>query len=86
MSTAQLGIFAMGTPSHLYLEFDRRPGSVGRALATGVADFREPRTTMSGVNLVAGFRPELWRELQPNGVPPNLAGFDRDLVSVRTAT
>lgn len=70
----------MGTPAHLYLEFDRRPGRDGRALATGVADLREPRTTMAGVNLVAGFRPELWRELQPDEVPPNLAGFDRDLV------
>src|SRR5271155_3056746 len=71
MSTAQLGIFAMGTPSHLYLEFDRRPGRDGRALATGVADLREPRTTIGGVNLGAGFRPELWRELQPGGGPPN---------------
>ena len=80
MSVAQAGIFALGTPSHLYLEFDRRPGTEGRTLARGVADLRDPRTTMAGVNLVSGFRPDLWREFQPDAIPPTLVGFDRDLV------
>ena len=35
---------------------------------------------MGGVNLVAGFRPELWRSVAPDDAPPGLAGFDTDLV------
>ena len=63
MRTPQSGIFALGTNSHAYLELD---GSVGgEQLVRAVASLREPRTTMGGVNLVAGFRPELWREAVP---------------------
>jgi putative iron-dependent peroxidase len=35
---------------------------------------------MGGVNLVAGFRPELWREVFPKDAPSRLEGFNRDLV------
>jgi putative iron-dependent peroxidase len=49
-------------------------------LASAVASLREPRTTMGGVNLVAGFRPELWRELVPDDAPVGAEGFNRDLV------
>jgi putative iron-dependent peroxidase len=80
MSTPQGGIFALGTASHAYLEFDaRRPGAA-RDVVTAVASLREPRTTMGGVNLVAGFRPELWREVAPEDAPPDVEGFNRDLV------
>jgi putative iron-dependent peroxidase len=34
---------------------------------------------MGGVNLVAGFRPELWREVMPDDAPPGLEGFNHDL-------
>jgi putative iron-dependent peroxidase len=37
---------------------------------------------MGGVNLVAGFRPELWRELAPEDTPADAAGFDADIVGV----
>jgi putative iron-dependent peroxidase len=43
---------------------------------------REPRTTMGGVNLVAGFAPELWREVAPGEAPPELRGFREDIVGV----
>src|SRR5258708_5308880 len=82
MSTPQSGIFALGTASHTYLEFDARPGGATRELVRAVASLREPRTTMGGVNLVAGFRPELWREILPDDVPASLAGFNDDLVGV----
>jgi putative iron-dependent peroxidase len=75
----QSGIFALGTASHAYLEFDAR-GREG--LVTAVASLREPRTTMGGVNLVAGFRPELWRAAAPNDAPDDVAGFDADLVGI----
>ena len=56
----QAGIFALGTASHAYLELD----------------LREPRTTIGGVNLVAGLRPELWRDRVGAPAPPALHGFD----------
>jgi porphyrinogen peroxidase len=59
MNAPQAGIFALGTSSHAYLEFDRAGGYEGLELVETIASLREPRTTMGGVNLVAGFRPEL---------------------------
>jgi putative iron-dependent peroxidase len=35
---------------------------------------------MGGVNLVAGFRPELWRTVMPEHTPANLIGFNADLI------
>ena len=37
---------------------------------------------MGGVNLVAGFRPELWRGVVPVEAPAELGGFDEDIVGV----
>ena len=80
--TPQAGIFALGTASHAYLEFDIRSGVDARALIDAIAGLREPRTTMGGVNLVAGFRPELWRKVAPESSPENLAGFNTDIVGI----
>ena len=80
MSTPQGGIFALGTSSHAYLEFDLRVGVAEDALASALAGLREPRTTMGGVNLVMGFRPTLWRALQPEAMPEAIEDFDRDVV------
>jgi putative iron-dependent peroxidase len=80
MSSPQSGIFALGTSSHTYLEFDLRAGVNPRELVHGVAALREPRTTMGGVNLVAGFRPELWRAVTPDDSPDGVVGFNQDLV------
>ncbi len=82
MATAQPGIFALGTASHAYLELDRAAGMDERDVVTAVASLREPRTTMGGVNLVAGFRPELWRAVMPDEVPAELSGFDADVGGV----
>jgi porphyrinogen peroxidase len=78
MRAPQSGVFALGTASHAYLELDAR-GAAGEVVRA-VAALREPRTTMGGVNLVAGFRPELWREVVPDDAPAELEGFNRDLV------
>ena len=80
MNAPQSGIFALGNPSHAYLEFNLQPGGDSHALVTAMADLREPRTTIGGVNLVSGFRPELWRNLVPDGLPGDLVGFNEDLV------
>src|SRR6201987_3785333 len=79
MRTPQGGIFALGTASHAYLEFDAAVGR-GVDLVAALAGLREPRTTMGGVNLVAGFRPTLWAEIVPDDAPADVTDFDRDLV------
>src|SRR5579864_8598240 len=73
----QGGIFALGTSSHAYLGFD---SGDGRGLIAALSSLREPRTTMGGVNLVAGFRPELWSVSFPDEIPAGIAGFNEDLV------
>ena len=78
MKNPQSGIFALGTSSHAYLEFDAS-GRNGHELVRAIASLREPRTTMGGVNLVAGFRPELWQSLVPDGMPSGLEGFNAPL-------
>ena len=75
MVTPQTGIFALGTMSHVYLEFDERPGADPSELVGLVASLREPRTTIGGVNLVAGFRPELWASVAPGASPAGLTSF-----------
>jgi putative iron-dependent peroxidase len=82
VSNPQGGIFALGTGSHAYLEFDCEPGRAGRDLVAAIASLREPRTTMGGVNLVAGFRPELWRDVAPGDAPQELAGFNETISGV----
>src|SRR5438034_1203416 len=81
MRTPQGGIFALGTASHAYLEFDAA-GHGKKDLVQAIASLREPRTTMGGVNLVAGFRPELWREVAPDDAPAGLEGFTEDVTGV----
>jgi putative iron-dependent peroxidase len=82
MSTPQGGIFALGTASHAYLDFDVSAGRDGRDMVVAIASLREPRTTMGGVNLVAGFRPGLWREVAPDSAPSDLDDFSEDLIGV----
>jgi len=82
MATPQTGIFAIGTSSHAYLELDVAAGMSTAAAVERVASLREPRTTIGGVNLVAGFRPELWAAVAPSATPPGVAGFDEAIVGV----
>jgi porphyrinogen peroxidase len=75
MASPQTGLFALGTGSHAYLELDVVPDVDPRAVVAKVASFREPRTTIGGVNLVAGFRPELWASVAPDASPDGVRGF-----------
>lgn len=45
-----------------------------------ISSLREPRTTIDGVNLIAGFRPELWRKSAPRHAPTGVEGFNKDVV------
>lgn len=70
MPRPQTGIFALGTMSHAYLEFDRLPGTEPAALVAATSAITEPRTTMGGVNLVSGFRPTVWSAIAGSSAPP----------------
>ena len=72
----QSGIFALGTASHAYLEFDLIDGVDPRELVGRLAALREPRTTIGGINRVVGLRPELWRDRVGAAAPADLHGFD----------
>ena len=86
MSTPQSGILALGTTAHAFLEFDLRAERKGPELVRAIASLREPRTTIGGVNLVAGFRPERWREAAPEEAPSDAEGFEHDLVGIEGFT
>jgi putative iron-dependent peroxidase len=81
MASPQTGIFALGTASHAYLEFDLAPGmDAARAVAL-VAGLREPRTTIGGVNIVVGFRPSMWAAIAPaEAVPSRVEDFVAPMV------
>jgi len=76
----QIGIFALGTLAHTYLELDGVDGADPDAIVRAVAALDEPTTTMGGVNLVAGFRPEVWGSFAPDRTPARLTGFDAPVV------
>src|SRR6202041_633469 len=77
MYTPQAGIFALGTSSHAYLEFDLLDAKKFQEFATTISAIREPRTTTGGVNFVIGFRPELWRNIVPDDAPAGVEGFKK---------
>src|SRR3954454_2523952 len=80
MKTPQAGIFALGTSSHAYLEFDVLEVQKRKEFAAAISAVREPRTTTGGVNLVVGFRPELWNDLAPDNAPAGIQGFNSEIV------
>jgi putative iron-dependent peroxidase len=79
MYTPQAGIFALGTSSHAYLEFDILDAKKCKEFASTISSIREPRTTTGGVNFVIGFRPELWRDILPDDAPSGVEGFNKDV-------
>ncbi len=86
MVTPQAGIFALGTSSHAYLEFDLLDAKKRSEFASTISAIREPRTTTGGVNFVIGFRPELWRDLVPQDAPANVEGFNKQIQGIEGFT
>lgn len=80
VARAQPGILAFGTTNHAYVEFDLRPDADLRALLTVVGDLVGGVTTGAGYMLVVGFRPDLWRGLDPSSCPAGVHGFDESIV------
>ncbi len=77
MYVAQSGIFALGTGSHAYLEFDLYAGADPLTMVQLIASLDEPRMTTGGVNLVVGFRPSLWAHVTPEEMPAGVTDFAR---------
>jgi putative iron-dependent peroxidase len=83
MGTPQMGIFALGTSAHCYLELATAPGVGGTELVRALAALDEPRSTVGGANLVVGFRPSLWAAAAPaTAVPEGVSGFDQPVSGV----
>jgi putative iron-dependent peroxidase len=80
VANAQTGILALGTLSHAYLEFDKRADVDASALVAAARQVAEMRSTVTGVNLVVGFRPELWAAHAPSTAPSGVTGFAEPVV------
>jgi len=76
MATPQPGIFAQGTRSHRYLEFDLRPGVAPERVLESLQLLRQPSVTAGGANIVVAFGPRLWRQLSPASCPADLAALE----------
>jgi porphyrinogen peroxidase len=77
--TAQPGIFALGTSEHCYVELDLQPGRTGEELVRALAAMTDPLSTTGGVNVVVGFRPELWEQVAPGKGPADAASWTEHL-------
>src|SRR5207244_12307321 len=82
MHVAQSGIFALGTGSHSYLEFDLHARGGQLTLVQLIASLGEPRMTTGGVNLVVGFRPSLWARVAPAEMAAGVTDFEQDVRGV----
>jgi len=82
MHVAQSGIFALGTSSHSYLEFDLLAQGDPLTLVQVIANLEEPRMTTGGVNLVVGFKPSLWARVAPEEMPAGVTDFEQDVRGV----
>src|SRR5260370_18035830 len=65
MHVAQSGIFALGTGSHAFFEFDLHSHRDPLALVQGMADLEEHRLPTRGVHLRLQFKRSLCARLAP---------------------
>lgn len=76
MSTPQPGIFAQGTRSHHYLEYDLQATATREAVIPVLRAMREPPVTSGGANLVLGMSRRLLQLLMPEVTPNELRPFE----------
>ena len=74
MGIPQPGIFAVGTRSHVHLEFDLIGDATG--LDAAMTSIQDAVTTIAGVNLVIGYGRTAWAQLSPENVPDDLIQFE----------
>lgn len=73
---AQPGIFALGPPEHCFMELDLLAGADPAVLVETLAGLIGPETTVRGLSVVIGFRPELWAEVAPASARTNVRSFE----------
>ncbi|MCH9816592.1 MAG: Dyp-type peroxidase [Actinomycetia bacterium] len=71
----QTSVFVEETALHYHLELNLRPGVTNQDVVAAVTQARRVATGNHFPNAVWGFNPELWRQLEPGGVPPNVVAF-----------
>lgn len=70
MAYPQVGIFSLGENAQAHFELDlRTPGNAAQ-FASALLELDRPHSTVSGVNLVLGFRPSLWAHVAPQHALP----------------
>jgi len=80
MPLPQTGIFALGNPAHAYLEYDLLDPSRVEELVPRAARLSVSETTMGAVNVVIGFRPEVWRAGPGRSAPDHATSFAEPVV------
>lgn len=65
MANPQTGIFAIGENAQAHFELDLHSSDRARDLVRALLELDRPHSTVSGVNLVIGFRPSLWALIAP---------------------
>lgn len=65
MAYPQTGIFSLGENAQAHFELDLQSKERAKDLARALLDLDRPHSTVSGVNLVIGFRPSLWAQIAP---------------------
>jgi porphyrinogen peroxidase len=80
MAHPQVGLFALGTTAHAYLEFDLTAGASADQLVATAAAISTAHDSTTGVNLVVGFRPELWASTRPQAALTATASFTEPIV------
>lgn len=79
MTYPQIGIFSLGENAQAHFELDLQSPQHARDLARALSELDRPHSTVSGVNLVVGFRPSLWAQLHP-GQALEARDFDAPIV------
>jgi putative iron-dependent peroxidase len=65
MAYPQVGTFALGENAQAHFELNLASEDQAKALARTLLELNQPHSTLSGVNLVVGFRPSLWARIAP---------------------
>ena len=86
MVTAQIGIFAVGTSAHSFLELTVRADTTPLELVRVLAEMAKTLTTVGGVNVVIGVRPSIWAQVASDQVPECVADFAAPLIGAEGFT
>lgn len=79
MAYPQTGIFSLGENAQAHFELNLRDPESAATLARALLEFDRPHSTVSGVNVVIGFRPSLWAKIAPEQAL-TASDFDRPIV------